>query len=207
MMGHLSGNLRAASCSGGSSAGASGTSGSCEPTPFAAPEVQAPAAVARTLAACGARPGFALPASLEPFPAGPGLELGLGSGPGSGRGLQLGGRLLDESSSVPELVGLPPQLASQPDAQLMPANPELDPLGTPGFNPSRIIHSASDTNASLVSSKDRGGGGSSACELDAGARFGSVTGGAAAALEADLARSHAMALAQQQCVQVAPRCG
>ena len=204
MMGHLTGNLRAASGSGSGSlsAGASGGAGASAPSPFAAPEVQAPAAVAQTLAACGARPGAALPASLEPYAAGPGLGLGLGSG----RGLQLGGRLLDESSSVPQLVGLPPPLAPQPDAQLLPAQPEASSLPGGAFNPSRAT--PVDGNASLVSSTDRfgGDGGSSACELDGGARFASVTGGAAAALEANLARSHAMALAQQQCAQVAPSC-
>ena len=207
MMGHLTGNLRAASGSGSGSlsAGASGPASASAPSPFAAPEVQAPAAVAQSLAACGARPGAALPASLEPFPAGPGLGLGLGSG----RGLQLGGRLLDESSSVPQLVGLPPPLAPQPDAQLLPAQPQPSTqLPGAGFHPSRTtVQPRADGNASLVSSTDRfGGDGSSACELDGGARFGSVTGGAAAALEADLARSHALALAQQQYAQVAPSC-
>ncbi|KAK9831892.1 hypothetical protein WJX81_006547 [Elliptochloris bilobata] len=180
MMGYLTGNLRAA--------GSSGATAGCNNsgvTPFAAPAVQAPAAAAQLLAnGGGARLGYELPALLEPFGPGPGLE--------SGRGLQLDGRLLDESSSVPQLVGLPSTLAPQPDAELLMANP------TPAIN------APSDVTASLASSEDRLAGGL-ACEVDGGTRSGSFTGGSTAALGTDLARAQLLALAQQHYAQAVPQ--
>lgn len=105
MMGHLTGNLRANCGPGGAAL-----------TPFAAPAVQAPAAAVQTLVAAGVRPEANLPTALEPFSEGPGSGSGLGFRRSSAQ-------RLDESSSVPQLVGLPPTLAPQPDAQLLMANP------------------------------------------------------------------------------------
>lgn len=128
MMGHLTGNLRA-NCGPGGAA----------PTPFAAPAVQAPAAAVQTLMAAGVRPGANLLAALEPFSEGP--------GPGSGLGFRRSSaQRLDESSSVPQLVGLPPMLAPQPDAQLLVANPNPSSEFHRGVAPGEARHGNSAEN-------------------------------------------------------------
>jgi hypothetical protein len=189
MMGRLAGNLR-----GDVDVAPPGAA----PTPFAAPAVQAPADVARSLAHAGMPQAFSLPAALEPLRDAPGagsagahgLEpFGTGdAGLGSGRALS-SGRLLDESSSVPQLVGLPEPLAPQPEAELLTtANPHANPQSYP--NPSSV---SSNTRA--------GGGGGSACESGGGAHSSFFGDRVAAAREAQ----RLFLLAQQQYAQARTR--
>jgi len=187
MMGRLAGNLR-----GDVDAAPPGAA----PTPFAAPAVQTPADVSQTLARAGMPQAFSLPPALEPLRDAPGAgsagahglepfgtgKAGLGAGPALSSG-----RLLDESSSVPQLVGLPEPLAPQPEAELLTtAIPHAAPQSYP--------------NPSSVSSNTRAGG-TSACESGGGAHSAFYGDRAAAAREAQ----RLFLLAQQQYAQARTR--